>query len=145
MQTQEHHIINKFREMIANRYNYYILKEHFQLGDNVDEAMIEGVKNYFLNTVYPEAQKRKELEDAFRELATYMRQPKKIWGLFGNMASAVFKFGRHFVAALKSGFSALDSFVGAKKFETSLVLIANKNDITYPISDEDFDECIYQL
>lgn len=145
MLTREEDIINKFREMVSKRYEYHALKERFHLGDEVTEEMILGIKNYFLNTIYPEASRRKDLEDAFRGLAEHMQQPRRIWGLFGNMAGAVIKFGRQFITALRSGFSALDSFVSAKKFESSMMDIANKNGITMPMSDEDFEDCIYQL
>lgn len=61
------------------------------------------------------------------------------------MTGAIFKFGRHFMSALKAGFGALDSFMGAKKFEQSMADIANKNGILPPISDDDFEETMYQL
>lgn len=143
--TREEHIIEKFRDMVSKRYYYPELIKRYELPESITEAVVEDVKTYFLGTIYPPPQKRRELEDAFKELATYMRQPKKIWGLFGNMASAVFKFGRHFVQALKAGFASLDSFVGAKKFESSLAEIANKLDMQPPMSDDDFEDCMYQL
>ena len=145
MQTKDEHIINKFREMIEKRYNYDELKQRFEIPSSINEQTIEEVKNYFLNTIYPPATERKQLEDAFRNLAEYVRSPKKIWGLFGNMAGAIFKFGRHFMAALKAGFGALDSFMGAKNFENAMAEIANKNGILPPISDDDFEETMYQL
>jgi hypothetical protein len=61
------------------------------------------------------------------------------------MARAIFKFGRHFFQALRAGMDSLDSFVGAKNFEHSMADIANKNGIQPPISDQDFEECLYQL
>lgn len=145
MQTKDDHIIDKFREMIEKRYDYNELKLRFDLPEAINEEVISEVKNYFLNTIYPPATERKQLEDAFRNLAEYVRSPKKIWGLFGNMAGAIFKFGRHFMQALKAGFGALDSFMGAKNFELSMAEIANKNGIIPPISDDDFEETMYQL
>lgn len=145
MITREEDIINKFREMVSKRYEYHALKERFHLGDEVTEGMIMDIKTYFLNTIYPEASRRKDLEEAFSGLADHMHQPRRIWGIFGNMAGAIFKFGRQFLTALRSGFSALESFVSAKKFELSMMEIANKNGITIPMSDEDFEDCIYQL
>lgn len=145
LKTEDIHIINKFREMVDKRYDYDAVKLRFELPPTIDDTVIKDIKNYFLNTIYPEATQRKALEEAFKGLANYIRQPKKIWGLFGNIASAVFKFGRHFMTALKAGFSALDSFVGAKNFEAHMVEVANKNGIVPPMSDEDFADCLYQL
>lgn len=143
--TEEHHIITKFREMVDKRYIYSDLVLRFDLPECITEEVVGEVKGYFMNTIYPTAQKRYELEDAFKELATYMKQPKKIWGLFGNMAGALLKFGRHFVVALRAGFSSLDSFIGAKNFEKSLATLANKLGIEPYMSDDEFEDCLYQL
>lgn len=143
--TEEQHIIQKFREMVAKRYDYDILVTRMQLPAGINRQIIGDVKEYFLGTVYPEPAERKRLEIAFSNLSLYVRQPKKIWGLFGNMAGALFKFGRHFMQALKAGFASLDSFVGAKRFEQKMTAIANRNGIKPPISDEDYEDCFYQI
>lgn len=145
MQTTDEHIINKFREMIENRYVYHDLKKRFDLPPTITEEVIEEIKTYFLDTIYPHASERKKLEVAFKDLAGYVHSPKKIWGLFGDMARALFKFGRHFMQALKAGMDSLHSFMGAKKFEESMARIANQNGIVPPMSDEDFEETLYQL
>jgi len=143
--TEEHHIIEKFREMVAKRYDYNELVKRFEVPPSITPDVIEDVKSYFLGTIYPEPAERQRLERAFGNLAGYIKQPKKIWGLFGNMASALFKFGRHFMQALKAGFASLDSFVGAKKFEQGMADIANKNGIKPPMTDEEYEDCYYQL
>jgi hypothetical protein len=131
--------------MIGKRYEYKTLQQRFDIPPNVTEAVILEIKNYFLSTIYPPADERKKLEEAFSNLAHYVRSPKKIWGLFGDMARALFKFGRHFMQALRAGMDSLNSFMGAKKFETSMAEIANKNGIVPPMTDEDFEDTLYQL
>lgn len=143
--TGEHDIIDKFREMVVKRYEYEGIKQRFDLPPSITPEVINDVKDYFLGTIYPDFQERQKLEYAFGNLANYIKQPKKIWGLFGNMAGAVFKFGRHFIQAFKAGFASLDSFVGAKKFEQNMADIANKNGFKPPISDEEYELCYYQL
>lgn len=143
--TQEYHIIEKFREMVAKRYQYEELKERFDLPPSITSEVIDDVKTYFLGAIYPEPEERQRLEKAFGNLAGYVRQPKKVWGLFGSMAGALFKFGRHFLQAFKAGLASLDSFVGAKRFEQNMAEIANKNGIQPPISDEEYEDCYYQL
>ena len=144
-ETQDYHIIEKFREMVEKRYDFEGLKARFDLPPSITEEIIDEIENYFLTTIYPPVQERKELEEAFSDLAAYVRQPRKIWNLFGDMARALFKFGRHFMTALKAGMDALDSFMGAKNFEASMTVIANKNGIRPPMSDEDFEDTMYQL
>jgi hypothetical protein len=143
--TEDHHIIEKFREMVAKRYDYDALLLRMQVPPAITREVIGDVKTYFLGTVYPEASERKKLEAAFSNLATYVRQPRKVWGLFGNMAGALFKFGRHFMQALKAGLASLDSFMGAKRFEQNMTDIANRNGIKPPMTDEDYEDCFYQL
>lgn len=145
MQTTDEHIINKFREMIEKRYEYTALKQRFEIPPAITEDVILEIKNYFLDTIYPHAAERKKLEAAFKDLADYVRSPKKIWGLFGDMARALFKFGRHFMQALRAGIDSLNSFLGAKKFEQSMADIANKNGIAPPMTDADFEDTLYQL
>lgn len=145
METKDYHIIEKFREMVEKRYDFNELKQRFHLPENITEEIVDEIEKYFLTTIYPPAKERQELEEAFKDLAAYVKQPRKIWNLFGDMARAIFKFGRHFMTALKAGMDALDSFVGAKNFEASMSKIANQNGIKPPMSDEDFEDTMYQL
>ncbi len=131
--------------MIENRYVYSDLKQRFDLPPSITEEVIEEIKTYFLDTIYPHASERKKLETAFKDLADYVHSPRKIWSLFGDMARALFKFGRHFMQALRAGMDSLNSFMGAKNFEQSMAAIANKNGIVPPMTDEDFEETLYQL
>lgn len=143
--TKDYHIIEKFREMVEKRYDFNELKLRIDLPPVITEEIIDEIENYFLNTIYPPVAERRALEAAFEDLADYVKQPRKIWNLFGDMARALFKFGRHFMTALKAGMDALDSFIGAKNFETRMSEIANKNGILPPMSDEDFEDTMYQL
>ena len=106
-------IINKFREMVSNRYAYNDLKDRFDLPSKINESIILEIKAYFLESIYPEAAKRKELEDAFAGLGSYVKSPRKIWGLLGNMSKAIFKFGRQFPPHLKQN-EWPGCFLGAK-------------------------------
>lgn len=138
-------IINKFREMVSKRYEYTQLKERFDLPDVINESIIAEIKAYFLSSIYPEATKRKELEDAFAGLGAYVKSPRKIWGLLGNMSKALFKFGRQFPTALRAGMSGLDAFLGAKNFEAEMVAKASSMNISAPMSDDDFEKVMAQL
>lgn len=137
-------IINKFREMVAKRYEFEGLKERFEMPANIDAAVIEEIKTYFLDSIYPEASKRKELEDAFAGLGSYVRSPRKIWGLMGNMSKAIFKFGRQFPTAMKAGISGLEAFMGAKKFEADMVENAKKLNVEV-LDDENFEKVMASL
>lgn len=139
-------IINKFRDTVAIRYEYNNLKAVFpELPASLDESVIGQIKHYFLESIYPPAIERKALEEAFAGLGSYVKSPKKIWGLLGNMSSAVFRFGRQFPTALKAGLAGLSAFQGAKDFEAKMVEKAMELNITVPMSDDDFDSIMAKL
>ena len=139
------YIILKYRELIVKRYDYNIMSNSLNLPGELTPAVIKDVRNYFLNSIYPTPEKRKQIEEAFKTLGSYTSQPTKIWRLLGNMTSAVFKFGRHFPAALKAGFVSLQSFLDAKKLEKALYEAACSNDYKIPMSDEEFNSCIAKI
>ena len=93
-ETQDYHIIEKFREMVEKRYDFEGLKARFDLPPSITEEIIDEIENYFLTTIYPPVQERKELEEAFSDLAAYVKQPRKIWNLFGDMMDHI-TFHRH--------------------------------------------------
>lgn len=143
--TEQQHIILKFREMVAGRYRYEDLKIRFPLPPTIQPAVIADVQLYFLECLYPAPEDREGLENAFLHLGRYVRQPQKIFGIFGNLTGALFKFGRHFLQALKAAFGALDAFLGAKQFEQQMVIIANRKGIVPPLSDQDFEDCMSDI
>jgi hypothetical protein len=143
--TEASDIILKFRETVAARYDYELLSQRMTLPAGISRAVLGDVQRYFLECLYPVPEERAGLEAAFEHLGRYVRQPQKIFGIFGNLAGAVFKFGRYFFKALQAAFGALDAFLGAKKFEQSMTIIANRNGIVPPLSDEDFEYCISLL
>jgi hypothetical protein len=143
--TEQHHIILKFREMVTRRYQYEDLKLRFPLPPTIQPEVIADVQSYFLECLYPAPEDREGLENAFLHLGRYVRQPQKIFGIFGNLTGALFKFGRHFLHALKAAFGALDAFLGAKKFEQQMVIIANRKGIVPPLSDQDFEDCMADI
>ena len=145
MAVTDNDVINKFRDMVAKRYAYDQLSSRFDLPDTIDEDIVKEIKTYFLESIYPEAEKRKELEDAFAGLGSYVRSPRKIWGLLGNMSKAIFQFGRQFPTALKAGMSGLDAFLGAKKFEAEMVEQSLAMEIRIMASDADFEQVMAKL
>ena len=92
--------------------------------------------------MYPTPEKRDEIEEAFRSLGHYITSPAKMWRLLGNMTAAVFKFGRHFPAALKAGFVSLESYMDANRFEHRLLEATLEYNYTIPLSREQFENCI---
>jgi len=139
------HLIEKYRKSVEQRYDYDALAARLDLPPQLNREVAAKVKRYFLENIYPPAEKRAQLDKAFDHLDTYLTHPSKIWHLLGNMTAAVFKFGRHFPAALKGGFISLESFRDAKQFETTMLQAARKKDFDIPLTDAQFKECLVSI
>ncbi|GIV33524.1 MAG: hypothetical protein KatS3mg031_1059 [Chitinophagales bacterium] len=139
------HLIDKYRETVARRYNYRYLSEQFDLPDQLTEDVVEDLRNYFLTWLYPPAAERKKVDEAFESLRSFIQKPAKTWALLGSMANAIFRFGMQFPQALKAGMVSLESYLDAKRFEQELLEAALKLGLTPPLSDADFEKCIAHL
>lgn len=136
------HLIDKYRDLVGKRYNYQDISDRFGLPSFIQEEHIEDVKLFFKESMYPPAVDRERVDEAFDSLKHYITDPIKIWGLLGNMASAVFKFGSQFPAALKAGLHTLKAYTDAKKFEHKMLQSAKTLNYKVPLSDEQFVNCL---
>jgi hypothetical protein len=138
-------LIEVYRELIRTRYQYEILLRDGKLPDNVDKKIVDSVRNFFLNDVYPNAEKRKTIETAFETLGNYVNQPAKAMVLFGSMASAVFIFGRHLPAAINAGIITLKSFLDARNLENKILNAAAGSRLDEHLTMEDLQKCIVHI
>lgn len=145
-QTNDHqltnHLIDKYREVLGQRYNHHDIDERFGLPSSVKPEIITEVREFFMQNMYPPSHEREQVDKAFDSLKSYITDPFKIWGLLGNMAAAVFKFGTQFPAALKAGFNTLNTYMDAKKFEQKMLASCNELGYNEPLTDEQFIECL---
>lgn len=139
------HMIDKYRDSINLRYNYEHLSRQFDLSPQLTEEVVESLRNYFLVCLYPAADERKKVDDAFESLRSFIRYPAKTWALLGNMAAAIFRFGTQFPQAIKAGIVSLESYIDAKRFENDLLKAALREEMTVPLTDEQFEMCISHI
>lgn len=140
--AMKHHLINKYREVVAARYDYKEIKKSVKIPKGITSSMINTLRNYFLTNLYPESVQREKLDAAFTELENYMMHPSKIWNLLGNITSAVFRFGFQFPAAVKAGIVSMEAYTSAKHFENTLTHAALDKGYTIPLTDEEFYSCL---
>lgn len=141
----KYHLINKYRAVVAERYEYKNIKKTLKLPDNITPEIVETLRQYFLGNLYPEPKQRAKLDAAFAELENYVLHPAKVWNLLGNITSAIFKFGFQFPAAIKAGLISLEAYTSAMHFENTLTNVALKKKLTIPISDKDFYDCLIAI
>ena len=141
----KYHLIEKYREVVRNRYDFKTVKKARKLPEDITKEVVDTLRDYFLESLYPEPAKREKLDAAFEELQNYVLHPGRITDLIGNIGSAIFRFGFQFPLAVKSGVSALEVHTAAKHFENSLLSGAHENNFKVPISDEQFFVCLRSI
>lgn len=141
----EDHLIEKYRQIIADRYDYAKLTEFKPLPDGITKQTVEQIRDYFLNSIYPEPEKRHELDVAFGYLQSYVHQPAKVWGILGNLTGAIFRFGTMLPAALKTGIVSMEAFSAAKSFEGTMSRAAREAGYSVPLTDNEFMQCLSTL
>lgn len=137
-----YHLINKYRESIARRYDYPTIKSDKKLPKTFTPEMIDELRDFFLQNLYAEPQQREKLDAAFKQLETYVAHPSKVWGLMGSLTSAIFRFGFHFPAAMRAGMAGLHTHTTARHFEDMLLQAAQEREMAIPVSDDEFNACI---
>ena len=138
-------IITGYRNTIQQRYQYENIKDSYGLPDSIDAETVNQLREYFLNYMYPEFEKRQELNEAFSSLEAFTKHPKKLVAVALDATKLIFKYGRHLPKILNTGLKAMQSFKAADTFENNLVDEAIKNNIEGPYNPEKIDALITLL
>lgn len=138
-------IIEGYRNSIYQRYQYQNIKDTYGIPESINEETVNQLRNYFLNYMYPEYNKRAELNDAFKSLDNYIKHPQKLLRILLDAAKLIFHFGRHLPKILNSGLNAMKTFRAATNFENNLVDEAIKNKINAPYDQSKIDALIKLL
>lgn len=122
-------IIIGYRQVVAERYNYGMLSQQYDIPPSFNELKTNQFKDYFLDYIYPDPQKRTELDVAFQNLDNYIKHPEKLLRILLDSGRLLFKYGRHLPKILRAGIKALKSFRTATILENKLV----ENAISIPV------------
>ncbi|TGN11932.1 hypothetical protein [Leptospira ilyithenensis] len=118
-------LILAYQNSLRFRYSSESLSKYPKY-KNIDRDLIDGLVKFFIQFLYPEFEDRKKLDAAFNSLAGFIHHPTKLWGILGNLAASIFRFGKHFPQALKAGIAALHSYITAHSFEEVLLKEAKR-------------------
>lgn len=138
-------IITGYRNTIQQRYQYQNIKETYGIPESIDAKTVDLLRDYFLNYMYPEFDRREELNAAFKSLDSFTKQPKKLVAIALDATKLIFKYGRHLPKILNTGLKAMQSFKAADNFENNLVDEAIKNKIEGPYDPEKINALIKLL
>ncbi|WP_299441613.1 hypothetical protein [uncultured Aquimarina sp.] len=129
-------IIEGYRNTIFQRYQYQNIKDNYKIPDSINEETVNLLRNFFLDYMYPEFNKRKKLNEAFKSLDDYITHPQKLLRILLDASKLVFNYGRHLPKILNAGLKAMKSFRAAANFENTFVdeAIKNKTEPPYTLS-----------
>ena len=125
-------IIAGYRATILHRYQYQHIRQRYEIPDSITEETVASLRNYFLSYVYPEYEKREELNKAFESLDDYIQHPQKLLKILWSASVLIFRYGRHLRGILNAGLKAMKSFQAATKFEQAFVEEAIKGKMEAP-------------
>lgn len=125
-------IIEGYRNFIFKRYQYENIKDKYEIPDTLNKETVNRLRNYWLGYIYPEFNKREELNEAFQSLDNFIKHPKKLLRLLLDASKLIFSYGRHLPKILKTGLKAMKTFRAVERFENSFVDEAIKNKIEAP-------------
>ena len=138
-------IIIGYRNLIEERYQYKILKEKYDFPETINEEVVEDIKTYFLTYVYPDVEKRAELNEAFSTLDDFIKHPEKLLNLVLPSLKLIFTHGKHLPKIFNAGLKAMKSFRGATKFENAIVEKAIEENSEPPFTSKKINKLIQLL
>jgi hypothetical protein len=112
-------IIEFYRGEIARRYALENVRR-FENFSNVTDDQITELRGYFLEHIYPPADRREVLDDAINRMGEVLRSPRRLRPLMKTVVSSVFRLGFSLPTAIRAGLSTLDAYVEARKLEASM-------------------------
>lgn len=127
-------IIKAYRSWIKERYSFENLSENYEVPSSITEEKLEELRAYFLDYIYPDIRKRKQLNEAFESLDGYIQQPKKLFKLLATSARLLFRYGKDLPKILNAAIKAMRSFRSANHFERELVKAAEGADEKPPFN-----------
>jgi len=125
-------IIEGYRNTIYERYQYENIKDQYEIPESINEETVNLLRNYFLNYIYPEFNKRAELNESFKSLDNYIKHPKKLLSILKDTSNLIFKYGIHLPKILNTSLKVMKSYRAATGFENMLVDEVIKNKIEAP-------------
>ena len=138
-------VIIGYRRQIEKRYQFEYLNKKYELPDSFDRNRVDNFRDYFLNYIYPDINKRNELNAAFESLDNYIKHPEKLLRLVLDSATLMFKFGRSLPKIMTAGIKALKCFRTASRFEQLLADQAIAKNLQLPFETADFNTMLLGL
>jgi hypothetical protein len=113
-------VLNFYREELRRRYEIRNVRR-FKPFDGVSDEQIAGLRDFFLDQIYPSPAKRQQLDDAFDRLGEMLRSPSRMRPLMGAALSSMWKLGHRLPAAVSAGKSTIDAYSKTRQLEQLMI------------------------
>jgi len=132
-------VIQSYRGDLRKRYSLENI-HRFHEFKNISDSIIDDLRNFFLEYLYPEPERRVNLDNAIDRLSGVLSSPRKIRPLIGIAGRSFFKLGTLIPSAIRSGIRALEAYLHTRKMEKMMVrhAKANKTDASVLSDPEEF-------
>ena len=138
-------VIVGFRNLLSERYQFKNISGKYDIPASFDEERVDRYRNFFLEQVYPDPEKRELLDEAFKSLDNYLTHPDKLVRILLDSVAVVLRHGRSIPRLMGAGMKAFKSFRIATAFEEKLVRKAKSSGKLPPYSEEDINSFITAL
>lgn len=138
-------VIIGFRNLINDRYQYENISTKYDIPESFDAERVDRYRHFFLEQVYPDPEKRELLDEAFKSLDNYLKNPDKLVRILLDSVAVVLRHGRSIPRLMGAGIKAFKSFRIATAFEEKLVRKAKSSSKLPPYSEDDINSFITAL
>ncbi|MCL4691389.1 MAG: hypothetical protein KJ060_02630 [Candidatus Hydrogenedentes bacterium] len=124
----KHAVIDAYREELRDRYRLDNVRR-FGVLDQIPDKIIDDLREFLLEYVYPGSEERDKLDDAFDRMREITRSPRRMAPLMKSAFKTVWKLGMGFPSAMATASHALEACLEARKFETRMIDFAEREGI----------------
>ncbi len=141
-QALRHAIIDAYREQLRERYLVDNVRR-FEEFDPISDKKIDTLRDFFLRCIYPSAEDRTHLDDAFNHMGEIIRSPRRMAPLMRVAFRSVWRLGVMFPSAVAAGTHTLEAYLETRRLEAKMLEYAKRE--RYGPGDVDKREAVVQM
>ncbi len=125
-------VIAAYRRSLERRYQIASVRAIPQLAEHgalLSDELIARVRDFFLLHLYPPAETRQVLDDAFDRMKDVMTSPRRMFALLGTAGRSLFRLGSMIPSAISAGLHTLEAVAEIRKLEGTLAARAERDGI----------------
>ncbi len=119
----EHAVVEFYREEIRLRYQLDNIRR-FEPFEDITDEHLNGLRDFFVDSIYPAAEKRQGIDDAFEHLHALLRSPRRLKPLMTMALASMWRLGTQLPAAVSAGLTTVDALRETRKLEAKMMDVA---------------------